>query len=112
MSDGLHASKTFHNCKSCLELILLTKTLLVVVRLVIFLMKCVQNHEISLILMIYELSSKSVCKAKWEKNQYIWSFCCYFEHLPNRSGNFNFGRTERMHLYAQFSKPIGSSYFH
>ena len=33
-----------------------------------------------------------------------------FEHLPNRHGIS--GRAERMYLDAQFSKPIGSSYFH
>ena len=63
-------------------------------------------------LMIYGLSSKSGCRGKLEKNQFVQSFWCYFEHLPNRRGISNFGRAERMYVDAQFSKPFGSSYFH
>ena len=62
--------------------------------------------------MIYGLSSKSGCKGKLEKNQFVRVFWCYFEHLPNRRGMSNFGKAERMYVDAQFSKPFGSSYFH
>ena len=62
--------------------------------------------------MTYGLSSKCGYKGKLEKNRYVWSFWCYFEHPPNRLGISNFGRAERVYLDTQFSKPSGSSYFH
>ena len=46
--------------------------------------------------MIYGLSSKRGYRGNLEKNQFVRWFWCYFEHIPNRCGIFNFGRAERM----------------
>ena len=55
---------------------------------------------------------KKWVKGKFEKNQFVWSFWCYFENLLNRRGISYFGRAESMYVDAQFSKAFCSSYFH
>ena len=56
--------------------------------------------------MICGLSSKSGCRGKWEKNQDVRSFRCYFGHLPNKREISNFGRAERMYLDANFQNQL------